>query len=68
MRDDLLLAAFTDGSVQLMSAASWTRVATLEGHSQAVTALSLHPTKNLMATVSSDSRLCFWTVNPNDVG
>ncbi|GLC46400.1 WD repeat-containing protein 54 [Pleodorina starrii] len=62
VRRDLIVAARLDGAVQLYGLRDGLLRADLGAHSRFISAMDIHPTKDIIATVSEDCSLGVWAL------
>lgn len=69
IRGDSVVAAFADGRVRIFSAGDGALLSEAAAHGRCITALTLHPTEHLFATVGEDTLVNVWTLpNPQEKG
>ncbi|GIL74642.1 hypothetical protein Vretimale_2281 [Volvox reticuliferus] len=62
VRRDLIVAARLDGAIQLYGLRDGKLRADIGGHSRFISAMDIHPTKDIIATVSEDCTLGIWAL------
>lgn len=69
IRGDSVVAAFADGHVRVYAVGDGALVSEASAHGRCITALTLHPTENMFATVGEDTLVNVWTLpDPEEKG
>lgn len=64
IRGSYLLCAYGNGIISVINTKTATKVADIAAHSRFINAIDLHPTLNVFASVSDDTTLHLWEINP----
>jgi len=62
IKDALVVAALATGTIRVLNCKTGVKVAELGGHSRIITALDMHPSKDIFVTVGEDTFVNVWTL------
>jgi WD40 repeat protein len=60
-----LISAVSTGPIRIFDTTTWLQIATLQGHTDWVNAITLSPNNRFLASTSDDNTVCIWNLDTN---